>query len=126
MLCTLGSLLVASTTLVDGVATRQGLSETIKLPCFLNEKQHVCSVTAGGDNLELRVDDTQMIKVDRRGHCRTRRNDAEISRSCNVKVGLVNDFVYGLIVRSNTAGTRISTPRLEIKIPDLKFTGRDL
>ena len=118
----LGSMLAATISLFDAFTTGNAHSQPIESTCFVNKKQHICRVTMAGDNLEIQVGSTQKISVERRGHCRTRRADGVISRSCNVKLGMEDDFVYGLIVRSSTTGTTISSPRLEIKVPDLKFS----
>ena len=120
------SMLAATIILFDILATGHADSQPKATKCFVNKKLNICSVTMAEDNLELQVGNTQKISVERRGHCRTRRENGVISRSCNVKLGLENDFVYGLIVRSSTTGITISSPRLEIKIPGFKLSEEDL
>ena len=88
----------------------------------MNKLQRPCSVTVKGDDLVLLLDYNKTITVERRGRCRTRSIDGVLTKSCNIKLGWADDFVYGLIVQSGVAGTRISSPQIEIKIPDLNFT----
>ena len=87
--------------------------------CLFNGQQRLCRVEVSGDDLTLRLEDNRTIEVQRRGRCTDRRKEGITTRSCNVRIGLPDDFVYGLIVRSSQDGTTISSPRLEIELPEL-------
>ena len=89
--------------------------------CLFNSQERRCLVEISGDDLTLRLEDNRTIDVQRRGRCTDRRQEGVTTRSCNVRIGLPDDFVYGLIVRSSQDGTTISSPRLEIKLPQLKL-----
>ena len=88
-------------------------------PCLFNGQERLCGVKISGDDLTLSLEDNRTIEVQRRGRCTDRRKEGIRTRSCNVRIGLPDDFVYGLIIRSSEDGTTISSPRLEIKLPEL-------
>ena len=90
-------------------------------PCLFNGQERLCLVEISGDDLTLRLEDNRTIDIQRRGRCTDRQKQGITTRSCNVRIGLPDDFVYGLIVRSSRDGTTISSPRLEIKLPQLRL-----
>ena len=87
--------------------------------CLFNGQQRLCRVEVSGDDLSLRLEDNRAIEIQRRGRCTNRSEGGITTRSCNVRIGLPDDFVFGLIVRSSQDGTTISSPQLEIKLPEL-------
>ena len=90
-------------------------------PCWFNGQERTCQIEQSGDDLTLRLEDNRTIDIQRRGRCTERSQDGATTRSCNVRIGLPDDFVYGLIVRSSRDGTTITSPRLEIKLPQLSL-----
>ena len=97
----------------------QQTSSVDRLKCLFNGDERRCEIESNGDNLVLRLKNKNTISVDRRGRCNNRKEDGETTRTCNVRVGLPDDFVFGLVVRGSRTGTTITTPQFEIRIPDL-------
>ena len=90
-------------------------------PCLFNGQERLCLVEISGDDLTLRLEDNRTIDIQRRGRCTDRQKQGITTRSCNVRIGLPDDFVYGLIVRSSHDGTTITSPRLVIRLPELSL-----
>ena len=100
---------------------RKVTAADLTTPCLFNEKQEICEISLDGDDIELRLDENRRVEISRRGRC-TNRVELDVTiRSCNVRIGLPNDFVYGLIKRRGVSagGTVITSPQLEIKLPEI-------
>ena len=87
--------------------------------CLFNGRERRCRIEINGDNLLLDLGVDGIITIDQRGRCANRQDDGETVRTCNVRIGLPDDFVFGLIVRNNQTGATITSPRFEIRLPDL-------
>ena len=94
-------------------------AEDVRTPCLFNQQKKSCEIRLKGDDIELRLEGNHTISINRRGRCSNRVESGITTRSCNVRIGLPNDFVYGLIVRRSSGGTTITSPELEIRLPDL-------
>ena len=88
--------------------------------CLFNEEEQICIVHVKGDVMQINRSDS-IISIEPRGHCRENNSDGVKKRHCNVRIGLPDDFVYGLIVRSSKDGTTITSPTLRIQLPDLNL-----
>ena len=98
---------------------QEAKSEKSRTPCFFNQKEETCDIRLKGDDIELEFEGNRTVEIARRGRCTNRLVNGVTIRSCNVRIGLPNDFVYGLIVRRSTGGTVITSPQLEIKLPQI-------
>ena len=109
------------TTVMSGMPAlcQEATTEKSRTPCFFNQKEETCDIRLKGDDIELRLEGNRTVEINRRGRCTNRLENSVTIRSCNVRIGLPNDFVYGLIVRRSTGGTMITSPQLEIKLPEV-------
>ena len=95
--------------------------EFIRSACTINGVPHSCEVLARDDDLMIRRHDGPMFSARRLGTCRDHNGVEERIRRCNVRITTADDFIYGLLVRSSRDGTKLSSPQLEIHLPEIRL-----
>ena len=89
--------------------------------CSNGTRQAPCSVRLNADSLELRLDPNLRLKARRLGRWRVSHQDGITTRSCNARIDLGNEVVYGVLRISSSTGTSLIWPQQRIDIPDLHW-----
>ena len=87
--------------------------------CSNGTSQAPCSVRLNADSLELRLDPNLRLKARRLGRWRVSHQDGITTRSCNARIDLGNEVVYGVLRISSSTGTSLIWPQQRIDIPEL-------
>ena len=108
--------------LVAAVATTTALAtEFERRVCSNGTSQAPCSVRLNADSLELRLDPNLRLKARRLGRWRVSHQDGITTRSCNARIDLGNEVVYGVLRISSSTGTSLIWPQQRIDIPELHW-----
>ena len=109
--------------LVAAVATTTALAtEFERRVCSNGTSQAPCSVRLNADSLELRLDPTLRLKARRLGRWRISHQDGITTRSCNARIDLGDEVVYGVLRISSSTGTSLIWPQRRIDIPALHWS----
>ena len=111
--------LVAASSVATESATATELEQTI---CSNGTRNAPCSVKLDDDSLELRLDPNLLLKARRLGRWRISRQDGITTHSCNARIDLGTDVVYGVLRISSTTGTSLIWAQQRIDIPELQFS----
>ena len=79
-----------------------------------------CRAELSNDALSLTMKDGSSLTAKRLGSWKQNRTDRGIERSCNVRIDLGDDFVYGLLKVNSKKGTSLIWPQKQIDINNLK------
>ena len=90
--------------------------------CSNGTRQAPCSVKLDDGSLEVRLGPDQVLKTRRLGRWRISHQDGITTRSCNARIDLGDEIVYGVLQISSTTGTSLIWPQKRIDIPDLHFS----
>ena len=90
--------------------------------CSNGTRQAPCSVKLDDSSLEVRLGPDQVLKTRRLGRWRISHQDGITTRSCNARIDLGDEIVYGVLQISSTTGTSLIWPQKRIDIPDLHFS----
>ena len=111
--------LVAASSVATESATATELEQTI---CSNGTRNAPCSVKLDDDSLELRLDPNLLLKARRLGRWRISRQDGITTHSCNARIDIGSDVVYGVLRISSTTGTSLIWAQQRIDIPELQFS----
>ena len=89
--------------------------------CSNGTNQAPCSVRLTNDSLELRLEPGLRLNARRLGRWRVSHQDGITTRSCNARIDLGDEVVYGVLRISPSTGTSLIWPQQRIDIPDLHF-----
>ena len=104
--------------LVAAVATTTALAtEFERRVCSNGTSQAPCNVRLNADSLELRLDPNVRLNARRLGGWRISHQDGITTRSCNARIDLGNEVVYGVLRISSSTGTSLIWPQQRIDIP---------
>ena len=115
------SVLVVSSALTISSAQAAAV-EPNQMVCSNGTSQTPCSVTLNNDALEVRVQPNLLVKARRLGRWSVSTQNGITTRSCNARVDLGNEVVYGVLRISSTTGTSLIWPQQRIDIPALKLS----
>ncbi len=90
--------------------------------CSIGTSQATCTIKLDEDSLELRLHPDLLLKARRLGRWRVSHQDGITTRSCNVRIDLGDEVVYGVLRISSSTGTSLIWPQQRIEIPDLHFS----
>ena len=79
-----------------------------------------CRAELSNDALNLSLKDGSSLTAKRLGNCKQNRTGSGMERSCNVRIDLGEDFVYGILKVNSKKGTSLIWPQRQIDINDLK------
>ena len=79
-----------------------------------------CRAELSNDALTLTLKDGSSLTAKRLGSWKQNRTESGMERSCNVRIDLGDDFVYGLLKVNSKKGTSLIWPQRQIDINDLK------
>ena len=79
-----------------------------------------CRAELSNDALILTLKDGSSLTAKRLGSWKQNRTDSGMERSCNVRIDLGDDFVYGLLRVNSKKGTSLIWPQRQIDINDLR------
>ena len=79
-----------------------------------------CRAELSHDALTLTLKDGKSLTAKRLGSWKQNTTDNGMERSCNVRIDLGDNFVYGLLKVNSQTGTRLIWPQRQIEIHDLK------
>ena len=79
-----------------------------------------CRAELSNDALTLTLKDGSSLTAKRLGDWKQSRTESGMERSCNVRIDLGDDFVYGLLKVNSKKGTSLIWPQRQIDINDLK------
>ena len=79
-----------------------------------------CRAELSNDALTLTLKDGSSLTAKRLGSWKQNKTDSGMERSCNVRIDLGDDFVYGLLKVNSKKGTSLIWPQRQIDINDLK------
>jgi len=86
--------------------------------CSNGTHQAPCTIKVTADRLELRLETGLMLNARRLGRWRISRQDGITTHSCNARIDLGDEVVYGVWRISSSAGTSLIWPQRRIAIPD--------
>ena len=107
-----GSTVAASPTMAAEVGQRV---------CSNGTSQALCSVRLNDDSLELRLEPNLRLNARRLGRWRISHQDGMTTRSCNARIDLGDEVVYGVLRISSSTGTSLIWPQQRIDIPALHW-----
>ena len=90
--------------------------------CSNGTSQTPCSVTLNNDALEVSVQPNLLVKARRLGRWSISTQNGITTRSCNARVDLGNEVVYGVLRINSSTGTSLIWPQQRIDIPALKLS----
>ena len=90
--------------------------------CSNGTRNAPCSVKLDDDSLELRLDPNLLLQARRLGRWRISRQDGITTHSCNARIDLGSEVVYGVLRISSTTGTSLIWAQQRIDIPELQFS----
>ena len=111
--------LLAASSVATESATATELEQTI---CSNGTRNAPCSVKLDDDSLELRLDPNLLLKAQRLGRWRISRQDGITTHSCNARIDLGSEVVYGVLRISSTTGSSLIWAKQRIDIPKLQFS----
>lgn len=79
-----------------------------------------CQAQLTNEVLTLTLKDGSRLTAKRLGSWKQNKTEGGIERSCNVRIDLGDDFVYGLLKVNTNSGTSLIWPQRQIDIRDLK------
>ena len=79
-----------------------------------------CRAELSNDALTLTLKDGSSLTAKRLGRWKQNTTASGLERSCNVRIDLGDDFVYGLLKVNSKKGTSLIWPQRQIDINDLK------
>ena len=91
-----------------------------RFSCSNGSSTTLCRAELSNDALTLTLQDGRRLTAKRLGSWTQKSTDNGIERSCNVRIDLGDDFVYGLLKVNSRSGTRLIWPQRQIEIHDLK------
>ena len=91
-----------------------------KFLCSNGSSTAPCSAELSNDALTLTLKDGSRLTAKRLGNWKQSRTESGMERSCNVRIDLGDDFVYGLLKVNSKQGTSLIWPQRQIVIDDLK------
>lgn len=94
-------------------------AELDEMECIAGGSQTICRIGYDGNGLELRVVPDLALKARRLGRWRVSSQDGITTISCNARIDLGDDVVYGVLQSNSANGTSLIWPQLRIDIPDL-------
>ena len=103
-------------------ATKAIAAESVQRVCSNGTNQATCSIRLDEDSLELRLHPDLLLKARRLGRWRVSKQDGITTRSCNTRIDLGTEIVYGVLRISSSTGTSLIWPQQRIDIPDLHFS----
>ena len=114
--------LVTTTLSLSLMATVPTLADNTprKLLCSNGASSADCQAQLSEDALSLTLENGQHLTAKRLGRWKEGRTDGVRERSCNVRIDLGDDFVYGLLTVNAQTGTSLVWPQQRIDIRDLK------
>ena len=108
--------------LVGAVATTTAIAtELDQKVCSSGTRQAPCSVKLSAESLELRLEAGPKLKARRLGRWRISHQDGITIRSCNARIDLGDEVVYGVLRISSSTGTSLIWPQQRIDIPALHW-----
>ena len=103
-------------------ATKAIAAESVQRVCSNGTSQATCSIRLDEDSLELRLHPDLLLKARRLGRWRVSEQDGITTRSCNARIDLGTEIVYGVLRISSSTGTSLIWPQQRIDIPALKLS----
>ena len=88
--------------------------------CSNGSSTSPCRAELSNDALTLTMKDGSSLTAKRLGSWKQNRTDSGMERSCNVRIDLGDDFVYGLLKVNSKKGTSLIWPQKQIDINNLK------
>jgi len=113
------ALVAAATAVSQATAVAADFDQRL---CSNSTRQVPCSVRLNDGSLEVRLGPDQVLKTRRLGRWRISHQDGITTRSCNARIDLGDEIVYGILQISSTTGTSLIWPQKRIDIPDLHFS----
>ena len=111
--------LIAACAIAPEAAKGTELEQTV---CRNGTREAVCSVKLDDNSLELKLEPDLMLQARRLGRWRMSHQDGITTRSCNARIDLGDEIVYGILQISSTTGTSLIWPQKRIDIPGLHFS----
>ena len=87
--------------------------------CTINGTVESCDARLVGDALTVTRADGSQIQSKRLGRCGEKRDADGLTRRCNVRISLPDDFVYGLQIVQPTDMVQLIAPILTIEVEGL-------
>ena len=112
------ALVAAATAVAQTTAVAADFDQRL---CSNGTRQAPCSVRLDDSSLEVRLGPDQVLKTRRLGRWRISHQDGITIRSCNARIDLGDEIVYGILQISSTTGTSLIWPQKRIDIPELHF-----
>lgn len=78
-----------------------------------------CEVSLDDNDLKLKLNNGNSLSARRLGRWSNAERDGEQVRSCNVRINLGDEIVYGLLRIHTKDGTSLIWPQRQIDIPEL-------
>lgn len=88
--------------------------------CSNGSSTALCKAELNNDALTLTLKDGKRLTARRLGNWKQNNTGGGVERSCNVRIDLGNDFVYGLLKVNSKQGTSLIWPQRQINIRNLK------
>ena len=108
--------------LVTALVTTTALAtEFERRVCSNGTSQAPCNVSLNANSLELRLDPNLRLKARRLGRWRISHQGGITTRSCNARIDLGDEVVYGVLRISSSTGTSLIWPQQRIDIPALHW-----
>ena len=108
--------------LVTALVTTTALAtEFERRVCSNGTSQAPCNVRLNAISLELRLDPNLRLKARRLGRWRISHQGGITTHSCNARIDLGDEVVYGVLRISSSTGTSLIWPQQRIDIPDLHW-----
>ena len=111
--------LIAACAIAPEAAKATELEQTV---CRNGTREAVCSVTLDDNSLELKLESDLMLQARRLGRWRMSHQDGITTRSCNARIDLGSEVLYGVLRISSSTGTSLIWPQQKLEIPDLHFS----
>lgn len=93
---------------------------SLRFLCSNGSSTARCRAELSNDALTLTLKDGSNLTAKRLGSWKQNRTESGMERSCNVRIDLGDDFVYGLLKVNSMKGTSLIWPQRQIDINDLK------
>ena len=88
--------------------------------CNIGSSTASCRAELSNDALTLTLNDGSSLTARRLGSWKQISTEGGMERSCNVRIDLGDDFVYGLLKVNAKRGTSLIWPQRQIDIRELK------
>jgi len=109
--------------LVTALVTTTALAtEFERRVCSNGTSQAPCNVRLNAISLELRLDPNLRLKARRLGRWRISHQGGITTHSCNARIDLGDEVVYGVLRISSSTGTSLIWPQQRIDIPALHWS----